>query len=485
MTAYIQSYINTGHGAQPSRNFPVYIPGNISIITGYYAADASLTDVSTSVTINIIDAPSNNSYVLDPNNINYFYLLQTGSYSFEIVYTDPSITTTFTDYITLVGINPILLPAQSDIYNLMKRSEPQGVYTQLQMTYDTNGNLKALNDYADVSATSTVFSNLYSDINTVYQNLLPSGGNVDWELTLNNTDGLISYQPYSNVVLEMLYSLLVNNSGNKFDVSFFLSEYIWYRTNETVQCWVYIQEVTSLNYFFWILGSSLLGVNTYLNSTSLTPYQVGIYFIPVSPAIISPSLQLELTNLVTRILPYGYTYLTYFDKTLAQLGLVQNIGQTYKSDPRLGQFAISFVPGDVNQAQAYINPFAPQNLVSLAMYPVSGTNFQARSYNNYQIIGTYLNGNTQDLTSQTSIFSSNTSVLVVSSLGTLYAVGNGAATLKFSYGLKFGFNSYTVTSLGSWILDISALNYTTILTGPSTATWVLDSSQLGTSTTLS
>ena len=89
MVAYIESYINTGHGAEPARNFPVYVPANISIITGYYAADNSLTDISTDVTISIIDSPSNNSYTLDPNNINYFYLLQTGSYTFEITYNRP------------------------------------------------------------------------------------------------------------------------------------------------------------------------------------------------------------------------------------------------------------------------------------------------------------------------------------------------------------------------------------------------------------
>ncbi len=483
MAAYIQSYINTGQGAQPARNFPVYIPANISIITGYYADDFSLTDVSTNVTIVIIDAPSSNSYTLDPNNINYFYLLQTGSYTFEVTYTDSS-SITYTDYVSLVVINPITLPTEVNVYNQIKRSEPQGVYTQNQITYNDQGNTIVGNDYADVTATATVFSDLYGDVGTIYQNLLPSGGSIDWELTLNNTDGLLSYQTYSDIILSMLYSLLVNNTGNKFDVEFFLSKYIWYRTNATVQCWVYIQEVTALNYFFWILGSSDLGVDTYLNATALTPYQVGIYFIPESPGVISASLQLELTNLVTRILPYGYTYETNFNSTLDDLGLTQSIGQTYKSDPRLGEFAILFVPVDVNQAQGYVNPFAPQNLVSIVMLPISGTNFQARSFNPYQIIGTYVNGLTQDLTNHTSIFSSNTSVLVVSTLGTLYAVGNGSATLKFTYGTFFGNNTYTVTSLASWILDESALDFTTILTGVPVAGWVLNSSALDFTTPL-
>lgn len=485
MFPYIQSYINTGQGTEPSRNFPVYIPANISIITGYYMENYALVDVSTQVTINIINSPSSNSYTLDPSNINYFYLLQDGSYTFQIIYTDSSIGTTFTDYISLVVINSILLPNQTNIYNQIKRSEPQGVYTQLQTTYDIEGNVVTSNDYADATATSTVFNNLYNDISTVYQNTLPSGGDINWELTLNNTDGLISYQPYSNIILSMLYSLLVDNSGNKYDVEFFLSKYIWYRSNKTIPCYVYIEEVTAENYLFWILGTSYLGSNTFLNGQSFTPYQVGVYFIPQNFTTIPPQLQQELTNLVPRILPYGYTYFTFFNYTLTQLGLTQNLGQTYKSDPRLGEFAIEFISTNVNQAQAYINPFAPENLVSLAMFPVSGTNFMARNYYSYQIIGTYVNGMTQDLTQSTIIFSSNTSVLVLNALGTLYAVGNGMATLKFTYGLKYGFNTYTVTSLASWILNESALDYTTILTGVPTPTWVLNAGALNTSTTLS
>ena len=283
----------------------------------------------------------------------------------------------------------------------------------------------------------------------------------------------------------MLYSLLVDNSGNKYDVEYFLSKYIWYRSNETIPCYVYIQEVTAANFLFWILGVSLLGSNTFLNGQSLTPSQVAVYFIPQNFTTIPLALQQELTNLVPRILPYGYTYFTYFNFTLAQLGLTQNLGQTYKSDPRLGEFAIEFVSTNVNQAQAYINPFAPENLVSLAMFPVSGTNFMARGYYSYTIIGTYTNGQTQDLTNQTVIFSSNTSVLVLNSLGTLYAVGNGTATLKFTYGIVYGFNTYTVSSLSSWILNESALNYTTILTGVPTPNWVLNIGALNTTTTLS
>lgn len=485
MAAYIQSYINTGHGAEPARNFPVYNPYNISIITGYYMADASLIDISQAVIINVIDSPSSDSYTIDPNNINYFYLLQSGPYTFEIIYTDNTLGITYTDYISLTVINPIVLPNELNIYNQFKRSEPQGVYTTLQTTTDDQGDLFTANDYIDNTSNSTVFSNLYNDISLVYQNTLPSGGNINWELTLNKTSGLISNQPYTDEILEMLYSLLVMNTGNKYDVEYFLSKYIWYRSNETIPCYVYIQEVTAANFLFWILGTSLLGSNTFLNGQSLTPYQVAVYFIPQNFTTIPVNLQQELTNLVPRILPYGYTYFTFFDKSLSDLGLTQNLGQTYKSDPRLGEFAIEFVSTNVNQAQAYINPFAPQNLVTLQMFPVSGTNFMARGYYAYTIIGTYLNGMTQDLTNQTVIFSSNTSVLVLNSLGTLYAVGNGMATLKFSYGLKYGFNTYTVTSLASWILDESALNYTTILTGVPTPTWVLNVGALDSTTTLS
>lgn len=484
MTSYIKSYINTGHSVEPARNFTVYGPANISIITGYYANDFSLTDVSTDVTINIIDFPSAQGFKVDPFNINYFYLYQVGSYTFQIIYTGNDVIT-YTDYISVVVINPVTMPSTKDLYNQIKRSEPQGVYTQLQATTDVQGNIITANDYVDVNSTANVFSNLYSDIKTVYDNLLPSGGSVDWELTLNNTRGILSNQPYSDIILSMLYSLLVNNSGNKYDVEFFLSKYIWYRSNKTIPCYVYIREVTADNYLFWILGTSLLGSSTFLNNASFTPYQVGVYFIPQVFGGIPASLQSELTNLVPRILPYGYTYFTFFNKTLADLGLTEYISQTYKFDPRLGDFALKFVDTNVNQASAYVNPFGPSNLVSLAMFPISGTNFMARNSYSYTIIGTYKNGMTQDLTSSTILVSSDINVLVVQSLGTLFAVDNGTATIKFSHGLIYGINTYTVTSLGVWILDESALDYTTILSGTSTPSWVLDLGELDSTTTLS
>ena len=484
MSAYIESYINTGHGKEPARNFNVYAPANISIITGYYAEDFALIDVSTDVTINVIDYPSAKGFYVDQNNINYFYLIELGAYTFEVIYTDSN-SITYTDYISLVAIKPLTLPNEQDIYNLIKRSEPQGVYTQLETTIDENGQVVVANDYSDVSATAKVFSNLYEDISTVYNNLLPSGGSINWEFALNNTSGLLSNQPYSDIILPMLYSLLVNNSGNKYDTEFFLSKYIWYRSNKTIPCYVYIKEVTADNFLFWTLGVSLLGSSTFLNSSSFTPYQVGVYFIPQDGAVIPQNLRDELTNLVPRILPYGYTYFTYFDKTLADLGLTEYLPQTYKSDPRLGDFALKFVSTNVNQASAYVNPFSPQNLVKLEMFPVSGTNFMARESYAYTIIGTYKNGLTQDLTNKTIITSSDTSVIVLQSLGTLYAVANGLATLKFSYGLKYGFNTYTVSSLATWILDESALDYTTILAGSSTPNWVLNLGELDSTTTLS
>jgi len=483
MKTYIKSFINTGINQEPARNFEVFLPANISIITGYYTEDSSLIDVSTDVTITMIDAPSAQGWKVDPFNINYFYLYQLGSYTFEIVYTD-GLGITFTYDLSVVVIQPTTLPSKENIYNLIKRSEPQGVYTQLQTTTDDQGNPVIANDYVDASASATVFSNLYSDIQEVYDNLLPSGGSVNWEITLNNTSGLLANQPYSDIILAMLYSLLVGNSGNRYDASYFLSKYIWYRSNKTIPCYVYIKEVTADNYLVWILGTSLLGSSTFLNTSSLTPYQVGVYFIPQGTTI-PQNLQDELTTLVNRILPYGYTYFTYFDKTLADLGLVEFLPQTYKFDPRLIDFAIEFYSTNVEQARAYVNQKGPGTLVSLAMFPVSGTNFTARNTYSYTIIGTYKDGSTQDLTSTTILVSSDVNVLVVNSLGTLYAVGNGAATIRFSHGLIFGINSYTVTSLGVWILDESALDYTTILGGSDTPDWVLDMGELDSTTTLS
>src|SRR6185312_3351351 len=121
MKTYIKSFINTGINQEPARNFEVFLPANISIITGYYTEDSSLIDVSTDVTITMIDAPSAQGWKVDPFNINYFYLYQLGSYTFEIVYTD-GLGITFTYDLSVVVIQPTTLPSKENIYNLIKRS---------------------------------------------------------------------------------------------------------------------------------------------------------------------------------------------------------------------------------------------------------------------------------------------------------------------------------------------------------------------------
>lgn len=493
MSAYIVSYLNTALGQEPARNFTIYAPCNFSIITGYYTSNNTLIDVSLNAVITIIDQPASNSIQVNGALSNNFYLLQPGPYTFQIVYTDTNLTPhiAYTYYLSFTAMSPLRLPEQNDIYNIIKRSEPQGVYTQVQTFLDAVGNNVVGGDYTDVTSVASVFNSLYNDIQSVYDNILPSGGNTNWEQTLNGTSGLISNQEYSNIVLQMLYSLLIKNSGNKYDVSLFLSKYIWYRSNGTIQAYVHIEEVTIINYLFWILGISLLGVNTFLSNSIFTPYIVGVYIIPQNGAVITPAFQIELNNLVNRILPYGFTYQVFYNETLEELGLVQQIQQAFKTDTLLtgstsllNEFALLYIPTNVEQATAYLNPFAPQNLVSLTMNPPSGTNFTANTIDSYVITGTYLNGFTKDLTTVTTTYSTDVTILQIASRGSLYAVANGAANIVFQYGFITGFNSYTVTSLGQWVLDASALNSTTILTGTTTGNWVLNYSALDNNATL-
>ena len=449
---YIQSYINTGHGQEPARNFVIYAPINISIITGYYVLTSpstiNLSDVSTAVTITVLNSPQPNSLSVDPANINYFYILQAGSYAFQINYTDtvasPNIT--YTDFVSFTAVLPIYLPQANDIYNVIKRSEPQYVYTQLS----SNGIDTYANEYVDSFSTATAFSSLYQDLSTVYANTLPSGGSPDWELTLNNTVGLLSNtpvsnvnNPYYNIILDMLYSLLVNNTGNKFDVSLFLSKYIYYRTNKAVGCAVAIVEATVILPAIWILGSSRLGIDTVLGDV-IPIYQVNVYFIPQT-GIISQDLQNELTNLVPRLLPEGYNYLTYFNATLTSIGMTSSIGQTWKYDPRLGSFAIEYISTDVNQAIGWVNPTAPQALVSIAMTLPSGP-LTPGTYT-FVITGTYYSGVTADLTLECTVISTNTAAITIATANTFVvnSVPSTSVILNFNYGSIFGNITYTVT----------------------------------------
>jgi len=449
---YIQSFLNTGHGSEPGRNFAIFVPASISIITGYFnqalAPTVSLTDVSSSATITVEQSPQSNSYVIDPNNANYFYILQNGNYTFLISYTDTGVSPniTYTNYLSFEAILPLLLPQTTDIYNLIKRNEPQGVYTQLQSYVDKFGNTKYTNEYVDVESTAEVFETLYGDLNTIYQNILPTGGSSNWEFTLNNSVGLLSnvpssptsQNPYYALILDMLYSLLVNRTGNKFDVCFFVSKYLWYRSNKTISSYVYINEVVNALPPIWILGTSALGATTVLTG-GITPviYQVNIYVIPQSGTI-TLDLQQELTNLIpAKLLPEGYGYSVIFNKSLSDLGLSVSLGQTWKYDPRLKDFAIEFVSTNVAQANGYVNPIGNPALVSVAMSPATGTSFSPGT-SSYTITGTYYTGATRDLTLFSTISSSNDTVMTIPSLGTLSANSAGSVTINFNYGIFKG-----------------------------------------------
>lgn len=453
---YIQSYLNTGHGLEPARNFTIYASSSISIITGFYniatPTSASLTDVSTSATITIINSPTSLSYQLDPNYSNYFYILQSGAYTFEISYTDtaPSPNITYTTYVSFTAVIPVALPATSDLYKVIKRSEPQSVYTQTISSTDNEGNLFYTNEYVDSNSTATVLSTLYEDVNSVYENIVPTGGASNWELTLNNTVGLLSntptpglLNPYYSLILDMLYSLLVNNTGNKFDVSFFLSKYLWYRSNKTISSYVYIQEVTNVLPAVWILGVSTLGNTTILGGDIPPIFLVSVYIIPQSGTI-TQDLQNEITSLVPRLFPDGYAYQVFFNETLSSLGLTVNLNQTWKSDPRLYAFAIEYISTDVNQTNGYSNPTGNAALLSIAMSPASGT-VLAPGTSSYTITATYFGGVTSDVTLLSSVTSSDSSIISLPTPGTFSANMAGAATISFSYGIFSGENNYTVS----------------------------------------
>jgi hypothetical protein len=452
---YIQSYVNTGNGAEPNRNFAIYIPANISIITGYYILTSpstiSLTDVSSSAIITILNSPQTDSISVDPINSNYFYILQQGSYTFHIIYTDSISGLIYSDYISFTAVLPIYLPKSNDIYQIIKRSEPEFVYTQVAEYMNSTGGNAYSNEYIDSYSTASVYGTLYQDLITIYQNLLPSGGSPNWELTLNNSVGLLSntptagqVNPYYSLILQMLYSLLINNTGNKFDVSLFLSKYIYYRTDKGSTVAVYINEVTVVLPPVWILNFSTLNVNTILGGGKAPIYQVDIYIILLTGPALTQDLQNEIINLVPRLLPEGYNYSINFDSTLTDLGLTVDIGQTWKQDPRLGAFAIEYVSTYVNQAHGWVNPLAPQALVSIAMSPVTGTSFTPGNYT-YTITGTYYLGGTQDITADSSVTSSNPEIMDITGVGTMTAITAGSTIMTFEYGIFSGTNTYTVT----------------------------------------
>lgn len=466
---YIQSFISTSHNMTPARNFEIIAPTSISIITGFFnqalAPTVTLSDISSSATIDIIDSPNNNSISVDPNSENFFYILEKGSYTFLINYIDttPDPNITYSYYLSFTAVNPIILPQISDIYQIIKRSEPPGVYTQVQSYIDDFGNTKYSNEYVDVESISTVFDTLYQDVNKIYQLLFPTSGNLspdyssinkdgleNWELSLNNTRGLLSnipssptdVNPYYNIILNMLYSLLINNTGNKYDIEFFISKYLYYRSNKTISSYVYIKEVVNVLPPFWVLGISLLGVDTILAPSGPVIYNLTIYVIPQSGTL-SEDLENEIINLARRLIPIAYSYSVIFDKTLSDLGLTVNLGQTWKFDPRLKAFAIEFLENNVCQAAGYSDPTAPEAIISISLTPASGA--LSIGSGTFVVTAHYYSGVTADITLKSTVTSTNPTILTVTGPNAYSANIAGTVSLKFLYGVFNGINNYTVS----------------------------------------
>jgi hypothetical protein len=443
---------------QNDRYFALYSYGAFFVKVGFYGDDGVLTDVTADTIVNILQQPHANdiktlTYVIPGNGstVFSFYVSEAGSYLLEFVYQGNSC------LLGMCAVNKNRLPVQNEIYAQIKRKEPQLVYTQDRISSSP--------EYVDCTAISSVFGVLYTDLQAFYDQLIPSGGNAQWEFLLNGTNGLIETNNNFDVLMRQLYTLKTNNSCNRYDVSFFLSRFILTLTG-SMNVWVYMQEVNITNFQNWILGSSRLGQNTYLGATVLNPTTVTIYVIPVTGTWTPPTeVAQEIYNVARKMVPFYFDLVVDYSATLASLGLTQFLNQTYSTDTRHFnvEYAINYLPFGVEQAQGVINPDSIGNLDHIVITPVDGTIFTVGTFQNYTITGFYKDGDTVDLTFLATKSLSDYSKMVISSDQLIPLAPTSSIVFTANYGYISAHVTYSIVPPAVWILDTSQLDTTTIL----------------------
>lgn len=446
------SYIKAFTFSHPilAERYPAIIEkSNFGLAVGFYADDGTLTDISDQVTINILNSPADNSYTITPAtyltySYNSIFVMEIGSYVFEIVYTNSGETWSYLLGVEAAQFNRF--PDSNEIYSLLARKEPPEVYTT-SVSKDSPS-------YVDRISMAKLFLVLYEDIQLAYDQIYPRGGNIYWEFLLNGTNGVLSGNSNYNKLMEFTYKLQVQNSCQKYDIEFFTGRYIYYFTG--IKTWCFLQEVLPP-------GST---------EPTGNPYLTILYVVGVSGTFTPTSDQEnQIFYFVRKMIPFWFDLEINYSSTLAALGLTEDIGLTYKADPRLFlvDYAVQFDTLAVEQAYGFKNPHSVGDLVSIAITPPTGTALTQGVDVPYTVIGTYSDSSTVDLTAVAVKVSSDTSVLNFTNTSTDHRLLplEVVASVNFSafYGILSDTVTYSIVPPPYWIIGTSRIGISTII-GP-------------------
>ncbi|MFO0320538.1 MAG: hypothetical protein ACK5Z5_09090, partial [Neisseriaceae bacterium] len=308
---------------------PVYNTTNIILRAGLFADDYSLIDVTNDCTFTV---NFGNENIIQVNH-NKFTTKNTGDVSIQALYTLPSHnkqqkqTNQYIANISFVIVGDAALPNKDDIYNCMKREEPDGAYTQVA---DINSFT-----YLDNQAVADIFATNYKNLDSEIQQIYPESTSdyKDWINMLFNEIYINSQQGQINQVLQLLRNLQILASMNPFDIAQAITSYIYFRTN--IALYVFIQE-DKVNFDkAWILGTdkSILGINTYLSKGKISSNLI-INVFDIEHQL-DDLFKIELENFISKITRAYFGYTIDYDKIPDEFYLNYDIGMTYKGDQRI------------------------------------------------------------------------------------------------------------------------------------------------------
>lgn len=352
------------------QNLPPIVGYPIILNAGYIADDGSLTDVTadTVFTLQFGNAQQVSANVFLSNEVDGIGILA--------AYADGGIQTS----INIQIVPALKAPTQQSIYNLLKQEEPEGVYTQStddeSYTYIDNWTTAGLIAKAAQNGLES-FLNVYPELATDLD---------DWYVQLFGTNLIDAVYP--NQLFQQMANLQLITSASAYVVTSNIAQFIYNLTGFEVP--VYINDQTINAYDYWILGNvnySTLGVNTYL--APLSTNEIGVVYILNQGITTFTQLQTDLiNNFIKSLIRPTRRYTITYNESLASLGFLLNIGNTYNGDLRLGhKFALVYDPTAFYGFIAYLNDVEPSLVTALRIDPPSGSSITGKTI--FTIYGTF------------------------------------------------------------------------------------------------
>lgn len=212
------------------------------------------------------------------------------------------------------------------IYSILMQELPENVYCLDR--YDNQGNQLPM--YTDNISSAQIVEELYNKIYQVFQQIYPENQYTPyWEFALNGTTNLFSNLQYATDLLRLLNNINTEVAMTVWDLEYFLTRYIFYRTG--VSTLVYINDYSVELSDYWILGISKLGVNTKLAPANLENSDIQIVIFNSLTA----QVQYEVNLLIQRLLRPDISYSIIFTNDNPTTYDLVTVNYTYKFDPRL------------------------------------------------------------------------------------------------------------------------------------------------------